>query len=211
MWDIVLATDLSTGLTEEVAGGFVGRGTIFVQASDIVLDKKNNRLLIADAEQDAVIAMDLDSRERTLLSRNGTRGFGPPLTGVSSLAIDSDNGVLYAGSPELEGLLAVDLETGQRDVALSTCTDVSGRVRPARFERMTDMILADGKILISGSTLSTFDIESGSCTQGTTPRTSLYSIGSVKGSDSLLYGISQFYDALVLLDKVSGSVVLISD
>lgn len=97
-------------------GPALGEGSSAFQ--DLVADTANNRLLVADATLRAVVAVDLESGDRTILSGDdqagGDIGEGPflSLSNGSALALDAvNNRVLVVAS---NAVLAVGLDSGDR-------------------------------------------------------------------------------------------------
>jgi hypothetical protein len=80
------------------------------------LDEFNNRLLIADSDLDVIIAVDLDSGERSKFVTNGV-GDGPIMVAPRELVLDEENNVVYVaddGGNASEAVFAIDLTTGNR-------------------------------------------------------------------------------------------------
>ncbi|MCC4271800.1 hypothetical protein LL254_13860 [Marinobacter nauticus] len=97
-------------------GPALGEG--FSAFRDLVADTAKNRLLVADATLRAVVAVDLESGDRTILSGDdqsgGDIGEGPflSLSNVTAMALDAiNNRVLVVAS---DAVLAVDLDSGDR-------------------------------------------------------------------------------------------------
>ncbi len=93
-------------------GPALGEGVVNI-FQDLVADTANNRLLVADSNLRAVVAVDLESGDRTILSDNNI-GEGPFFSFNNGLALALDavnNRVLVAAS---NAVLAVDLDSGDR-------------------------------------------------------------------------------------------------
>ncbi len=85
----------------------------------LVLDATNSRLLVVDVLLDGVVAVDLLSGLRTVLSSDD-RGMGPELTTPSGAAtLDATNNRLLIMDSDLDSMVAIALDTGARTVLSS--------------------------------------------------------------------------------------------
>ncbi len=118
----VIAVDLDTG-ARSVLSSIASPGPDGPAISlpvGITIDAANNRALVVQTSNGFssanVMAVDLDSGERTILSDNAIPDASNPLLFTTSIALDAAHGrTLVANSG---GLLAVDLVTGARSVLL---------------------------------------------------------------------------------------------
>lgn len=97
----------------------LGSGVDFENPRDLVVDVANNRLLVVDGSLSALVAVDLETGDRSILSDAGT-GNGPPLDeeDVLSIALDAANNRALIATPD--ALLAVDLGTGDPSILPDT-------------------------------------------------------------------------------------------
>lgn len=137
--DAVYAINLNTGersvLSDDDIDGFqsggrsVGSGPAFNNLNSILLDNSNPdspRVLVVDSGLDAIIAIDLQSGDRTVISddEDRTNGDVPVGTGLGfsfpiSIALDSSDSAnprLFVVDSGLDAVIAVDLNTGNRSV-----------------------------------------------------------------------------------------------
>jgi len=205
----LLEMDLATEQARSLAR--VGTGAIFSSLADIALDKANNRLLIADSEANTLLAMDLDSNVRSLVSAEGSRGGGPELTGVTSLAVDIDRNTAFATITEPNRIVAIDLDSGDRQIVLDSCLDEQGINRLGQGLQPENLFYHDGKLRIAEWTLMTLDVESGSCTVNASPKPNISSMSNIRDSDDLLYVTALNYRGLGVLDADTGEFVLLAD
>ncbi|HED52356.1 MAG TPA: hypothetical protein ENI83_02250 [Gammaproteobacteria bacterium] len=82
----------------------------------LALDRRNNRLLLTDQGLDALLAVDMRSGSRTILSDgrlpDANNGLGSP----NDVLIDRANRRLLVADSVLDAVVAVDLETGARTI-----------------------------------------------------------------------------------------------
>jgi DNA-binding beta-propeller fold protein YncE len=112
--DALLEVDLSTGDRSVISDAVTGAGPIFDVARPLLslaLDLAHNRALVSDNSLGALLAVDLDSGDRSIISDSVT-GNGPAFAPVLSIVSDLANNRALIG--DLSGLLAVDLATGDR-------------------------------------------------------------------------------------------------
>ncbi len=131
------AIDLDTGRRALISGESRGRGPTWSFLTQIALDTVNRRAILVDSPapfrptDGAVVAIDLDSGDRTLIS-DTTTGTGPLFSSAVGVAVDSANrralvfALRGAATGEPWALLAIDLETGNRRIVSSPTTG-SGR------------------------------------------------------------------------------------
>jgi len=86
------------------------------------LDSANNRVLVADEILDALIAVDLSTGNRTVLSddndtnnSNIAVGRGPSFIAPSGLVLDSANNRVFVG--DANSVIVVDMPTGDRAIS----------------------------------------------------------------------------------------------
>ncbi|MCP4409047.1 MAG: hypothetical protein GY807_15075, partial [Gammaproteobacteria bacterium] len=123
----LVAVDLDSGELTVISDATTGAGPEFVSPNAVALDSDNNRALVVDSGfggLQALLAVDLDSGERTAIS-NPTTGAGPEFSSPNAFALDSDNNralVVDGGFVGLQALLAVDLGSGERTVISNDTT-----------------------------------------------------------------------------------------
>jgi hypothetical protein len=82
----------------------------------IALDVSNNRVLVLDITLDALVAIDLDSGNRTIISDDDT-GTGTNLSNPAAIVLDSTNNRSLVLDNILDALVVIDLTTGERAIA----------------------------------------------------------------------------------------------
>ena len=134
---ILLWLDLITGERRVVADATTGSGIGLFDITAIAVDAAGNRVLLFDAEHQAVVAVDQATGERTVLASVGV-GSGPALAGVSCMAVDAARSRLLAAATWEQqdvlhqALIAVDLSTGDRTVIADDSTGAGPAPGPAR-------------------------------------------------------------------------------
>ena len=134
----VIAVDLADGSRSVVSGCDVinrcpvnhyqvGNGVPLVQPSDAVLDEAGNRLIITDAYLGALIAVDLTSGNRSVVSGctvadlcpADEQGIGDGVTMLHPQALDMNSSAtrIVVVDDELNALFVVDAITGNRAIA----------------------------------------------------------------------------------------------
>ncbi len=119
---------LGTGEPETVSEVPITAPLHFNQLRGVALDTARNRLLVADEGLEAIIAIDVDSGERTkLLAR--TLGEGPRLLDPRQMVFGAEIGRFYVadwGGNAPERLVDVDVVTGARRVVATFEQDIVG-------------------------------------------------------------------------------------
>mgnify|MGYP005852531373 CR=1 FL=1 len=89
----LIGIDLETGDREIISGvlssGSADNGpTSLREASDVAFDPRGNRALVSVSRPEAIVAVDLTTRRRTLLSGAGT-GSGPEFRSIEGIVVDA--------------------------------------------------------------------------------------------------------------------------
>ena len=117
---VLLAVDLSTG-ERTVASGTTtdnnkGTGRAFVNLRAVALDSANKRALVMDSGLDALLAVDLSTGNRTVISDASTGNDDASFDTALEIAVDSAGERALVVDNIEKALLAVNLETGERTV-----------------------------------------------------------------------------------------------
>jgi DNA-binding beta-propeller fold protein YncE len=128
-WEVIipLAVGLNTLTVEtedavsnsnaQAAAVEIYRGIYFDSLLFQAIDTVGNRTLVTDNVLDAVIAIDLDTGLRTILSDNSTPDNSNPFANPSGIAVDTANNRALVADPAFGGaVIAVDLDTGARTI-----------------------------------------------------------------------------------------------
>lgn len=108
----LLAVDLTTGARTLISDADRGAGPALGNPKDLALDAAGNRALVTDWVLGGVVAVDLDTGDRTTLS--AATASGPGLEQPAGLTVDAAQGRALLVDPARTALLAVDLATGDR-------------------------------------------------------------------------------------------------
>ena len=111
--------DLNTGERTILASETAGSGVDLLAVWAPVVDVANNRILLIDGEHDALVAVDMDTGERTVVL---SAGDGPTLRGVGAMVLDAAQGRVLVTDSFQRALLAIDLATGARTVIADEST-----------------------------------------------------------------------------------------
>jgi DNA-binding beta-propeller fold protein YncE len=194
----LLRVDLETGEKETIHLG----GDEFVQ--DIVLDAARRRLLVVTgtdvADTDAIVAVDIVTAQRELISRAGERGDGPAFETLASLAMSPDGTTLYAADQGTDRIIRVDIETGNREVFPTAC--------PLGSSQNLQQVLVDAHgndLLILSDGIFIHDLETSGCTR-IPVREPLLAIQLMADGRLLAAG----FNAVVQIDRGSGDLVIVS-
>lgn len=143
--EAVFAIELDTGAVRLIAGGSNaapvfrrGSGPNLLAAVGIALDEPGNRAILADDQAQRIVAVDLTSGDRQILSSNSapSQPTGPDFRGPLAIALDAsrrfafvaDRGRLGGRDWVPAGVLRVDLATGMRSPLGSPTSGSSGEL-----------------------------------------------------------------------------------
>lgn len=119
----IAAIDLYTGVRTLLSSANIPDAlNPFVAPQKIVLDVPNNRALVTDGnslESARVIAVDLISGARTVLSSNSIPNATNPMRNLQGIAIDRPRNRALVVDSNLESVIAVDLSSGARTIIAS--------------------------------------------------------------------------------------------
>ncbi len=130
----VVAVDLSTGARSVASSASVGTGPSFVNplgiAYDAVTVPASPRLLVADAGLGAIVAVDLATGNRTLMSSSSPTGSGVAFDQPVQVKLDAGSSRLLVldGSVNRNALVAVNLVNGNRTVLADSATGTGALV-----------------------------------------------------------------------------------
>ena len=118
----ILAVDVATGdrtvLSDDsdayAGGAEVGTGVPLVGTNAIGWDPVSNRILVADSDADRLVAVDVTTGNRTIVSDSSDDG--PGFAVPRAVAVDTDDGTIYVYEQNLASMYAVDPDTGTRTV-----------------------------------------------------------------------------------------------
>lgn len=193
----VLEVDLDT---ESVAAITSSGDGLLENINDLLLDADNHRLLAADAGTDAIVAVDLATHEKQLVSRAGERGDGQAFSTLVSLTMAEDGKSVYAADQATNQILRVDLETGDRSVVETTCS----LTEPETLHQVL-YDAADHELLIVADGIFVFDLGTSACTQIPTAvdplDIRLMQDGRILAAD---------FNAVTQVDRETGDVVIVS-
>lgn len=121
--DSIYKLDVNLDTTDNLSLREEGVGAVIENMAAIALDVANNRILAYDSLQKGVFAIDLETLNRTLISKLDQKGSGDDFGGnmIRSMVLDAETEKLYLGS-QLEGIIqSVDLRTGDREILPASC------------------------------------------------------------------------------------------
>ncbi len=122
----LFAVDPTSGDREVLSGGVpgtddvVGSGPAVEFPSSVVVDEANQRLIVADESTGALLAIDLASGDREVVSvayeldESPPVGAGPELINPAALRFNAETQTLLVMDTGHKALLSVDLRTGER-------------------------------------------------------------------------------------------------
>ena len=121
-YEKVIAIDLNKKAQFILTSHFNGGGILFNNLSSIMLDNKNNRLLAFDSSIGNLLAIDLSTGERSLVTSSV---LVEDLKGINTASLDQENQVIYMISENRNHVLQLDLKTNQVVKTFDSC---EGRV-----------------------------------------------------------------------------------
>lgn len=207
--DDILRVDLSNNSVSVLSSNSVGFGVILKDPIGSELDLINNRLLTFDNANDALIAIDLDNGNRTIVSSSLTNaevGSGIEISRTSSIAVDTENQIAYASSQYYANVVKIDLGTGERSILLDSCKSESGYESLVQSEGMWSSYYQAGsnKLFLYSKGITSYNIESKECRQ--TQISSLLDMVPTLQNTAYVSDFNNVY----LLDLITGSKVIIS-
>lgn len=205
----ILSVDLDTELVTTFSGGDtpVGEGIMFEDITGMVLDPGGQKLLVTDGLVDALLAVDLETGDRTVFSQAGTKGLGDSLDGPSGITVDATTNTAFVASQLLATIFRVDLETGDRTVILTECKDSSGEnwlmdngLHNLAYNAGTGDLWMDSEKLLR------YNVNDGTC-QPVGDMLDVYLDMALTGEGQLL---ATMFNKLVQVDTATGEAVIIS-
>ncbi len=113
----IVRVDLATGNRTEISGPGAGGGRFMAGATSLGYDAYANppRLLVLDPYLDSLLAVDLASGVRTIVSPPSFLGYGPPFgLGPTDIRRDPTNNRAIVVDTAAKRIVAVNLDTGMR-------------------------------------------------------------------------------------------------
>ena len=109
------AVDLATGVERVITENddSVGSGIPFFNLDELAVDPVAGIAYARESTEDEVMAIDLETGERTLVASE-FHGAGLPFFDEGGLAVSRDGRTLYVWDEELEAILGVSIATGDR-------------------------------------------------------------------------------------------------
>jgi len=220
---LTVETEDSASNTDSQADqAVIERKRYFGKPAAIALDSLNNRFLVIDEGLDAVIAVDLTTKARTVLSDNSTPDTNNPFDWPRSIAIDSDNNRALLTDSSLDAVIAVDLTTGARTILSDNSTPDAAN--PLYNPRGIVLDSANNRALVADSPLNSIiavDLTTGARTilsDDSTPDANnpfVWPEGIALDStnnralvtDGSLYGLG----AVIAVDLTTGARTILSD
>jgi|GEM_PF-1308315 len=106
--------DAASNVALKVVTATVTNELILKQPSSVAIDSKRNRALVIDTLLSAVVAIDLTSGDKTILSDDNTPSVSNPFFLPCGIAIDEPRNRALVSNPGVFPIIAVDLTTGAR-------------------------------------------------------------------------------------------------
>jgi Bacterial Ig domain/Cadherin domain/PQQ-like domain len=186
------------------------------QLESIVLDSANNRALLLDSGLDALVAIDLDSGDRSILSDDNT-GAGTNLIIPVAIELDSANNRALVVDSSLDALIAIDLASGNRTTLSDASTGSGSNLsipngialdsannRALVVDRVLDALIAID--LASGNRTILSDVSTGSGSNLSSPRAV-----ALDSANNRALVVDSGLNALIAIDLASGNRTILSD
>lgn len=124
----VFRVELASGARSVIAAPRVGYGFALGTPNLVAYDSGSRRLLVTDVAWSALVAIDLATLERTVVTKCPShalfdshgelvrdRGRGPAFSAPASIAVDAERGLAFVADGSLaSSVLAIDLDSGDR-------------------------------------------------------------------------------------------------
>ena len=161
----VIAVDVKSGASTVVASENVGLGAPVGVLNGLLWDSERQQLLIADGEQQSIVAFDPATGLRSVVSKAESVGAGPPFSVNHSMTFAGDPNALFVSNQGSGIVIRVDMATGDRSIFLEEC-DGSPETRfPGQQESLGQLAydpLRD-RLLVQGWGLFEADPQTGKC------------------------------------------------
>ena len=197
--------DSATGERSVLTGFGIGTGPE-VAARGFILDPNDpNRILATSFNEDAVIAVDVTTGDRTFVSKAGVIGGGPALNNPLGIAVDPADGTIYVSDIGAGAIFRIAAD-GSRTI-LSDNAGVGGG--PA-FSRPFGLSFIDGSIFVADrSGLIEVDVTTGNRTM-VSPGGVLF---TVRKRDANSLYLSNFgpVQGIEIVDKATGVRTVLSN
>jgi hypothetical protein len=159
--DVIVAVSLATGEQSILVGNAVPDDSfaLFSEPMDAAFDTASNRILVVDRVADAVLAVDLASGAKSLVSGQGV-GSGADLDQPLSMTVDATNSRALVFDRWTRSIMAVDLATGERSLFASNADATDGMF----IFDVRSMAIHDGELIVLDNVMDhvlAFDLESG--------------------------------------------------
>lgn len=172
--------------------------TVFINHPDnIVIDTSHNRALVADSELDAIVAMDLTTGARTILSNATVPNSENMFSGSVHIALDSAHNRALLVDEALTNVITLDLTTGARAVLSNFTQNVSDTIS----NTLTDIAVDAGHnraLIIYGRDIMAVDLTSGKRT--------LFMNGSTSGITPHQLIVDDVHSRVLILDKLNDTI-----
>jgi len=162
----IYSYDIDNFILEDVASLSKGYGVTLSSNFSIAFDQPNNRILVLDTTQSALIDVNLDTLERSIISKEGIAGSGPAISSpiAAGLALSLNSSSIYFTNQSTSSIYAIDLSNGDRSEFISECLNESSvnlfdglQILDLSFDTVSN------QIFIWGGTLLRYDLNSGVC------------------------------------------------
>ncbi len=175
--DALFRIDLSTGNRVVVSSNSgVGGGAWMTSPLDFVLDPANNRALVTDGNSAAVIAVDLTSGFRTVISGDGG-GSGVEFRHPRGIELNASGSTAYVCDSGLDAVFSINLATGAR-VLLSESFAGTGPQALSLRDLLWDSTSGDSVLALDTRVLFRVDAMTGERTKVSTWSSGVPNIGS---------------------------------
>lgn len=163
----ILRINIATEETDVLTGELTGTGISLGYLTGGTLDASNNRLLVTDGEKSLIIAIDLTTGDRSVISSTAMGiGSGEALGWISNIELDIDNNSAFVISRTERAVFTLDLDTGNRKRLLDSCVDALGEnTMQAEFgvgENLFFDVQAK-ELLITGNNLLSYKMADKNC------------------------------------------------
>ena len=163
----ILKIDLTTNNTTKINASLSSANTAYGYLSSAAIDADNNRLILADGQKSKLLALDLVTGNRSLVSSfDDGIGAGDAMGWISSIAIDEQAKIGYVYSVELGAVYSINLASGDRVKLFDSCHNAAGENVMASGTHSGQNLYvnaAQGTLLVIADYLMTYDITAGTC------------------------------------------------
>jgi DNA-binding beta-propeller fold protein YncE len=199
----ILEVEIATGKYAIFASNMTVSDVEFDDIYGLALDNENNLLYVTDTGNSNIIAIDLSTKKRTIISSEESEG--GYLSAIRGIALNSEENVLYVMSQSQSNLYQINIKSGARKKILDECIDeYSDLLGPTSLVSNIYYDAIENNIYMNSGALLKYDLNENICKVSKAGHTR----NVVVNSKGQLFGVRT--SEIKQIDFESGNEVLVS-